>query len=204
MPHTTTIPDLLESLGTDPTAGLSPGEAAKRGESRTAVSLFRSPACRYAECVKKTIREPALWLLTAVALISLFFDRIALGIVCLLLTVGNVALCAYFLYRADRTDRAMLAYDAPLTRVLRGGRVLRMSADGLVPGDIILLRRGDIVPADCRLLRTDGFAVMERELDAADPLRAPIRLDKNADVCPADGEGRRHSPVNMAFAGGLV
>lgn len=203
MPHTTPIPDLLASLGTDPIAGLSPKEAAKRSEHRPA-SLFRPRPRRYADCVKKTIREPALWLLTAVAVVSLFFDRIALGLVCLLLTVGNTALCAYFLYRADRTDTAMLAYDTPLARVLRGGRLLRMSADGLVKGDIILLRRGDIVPADCRLLRTDGFAVLERELNAADPLRPPVRLDKNADATPETDGGLRLSPENMAFAGGLV
>ena len=204
MPHHAPLPDLLERLSADPTVGLSPKEAAKRLENSTAAPLFRKSPRRYAECVRKTIREPALWLMLAVAIIALFFDRVALGIFCLLLTAGNTALSAYFLYRADRTDDAMLAYDTPLCRVLRGGRVLRVTADGLVPGDIILIHAGDIIPADCRLIRTDGFAVLEREMDASDPLRPPVRLEKDAGRIPEDADGLRHSPVNMAFAGGMA
>ncbi len=204
-PATATADDLLAHLAADPTTGLSPKEAARRLENGEASPLFRKPARRYADCVKKTIREPALWLLLAVAVISLFFDRVALGLVCLLLSVGNTALCAYFLYRADRTDAAMqVAYDTPLCRVLRGGRILRMSAEGLVKGDIILLEEGDIVPADCRLLRTDGFTVTERELNASDTSRPPVRLQKDADILPGSAKDLRLSPVNMAFAGGMV
>ena len=204
MPHTTPTPDLLERLGTNLSTGLSPKEAARRQASRTDAPLFRSLPRRYADCVKKTAREPALWLMAAVAFISLFFGRVAMGLFCLLLTLGNTALCAYFLYQADRTEAAMLAYDAPLCRVLRGGRLLRMGAEGLVVGDVILLRRGDIVPADCRLLRADGLTVMERELDAASPLRPPERLEKNADVTVTPPIDPRHSPVNMVYAGSLV
>ena len=204
MPHLSPIPDLLSKLDTDASAGLAPKEAQRRLETSTAAPLFRKKPRRYAECVRQTIREPALWLMITVAIISLFFNRVALAVFCLLLTLGDTALCAWFLFRADRTDATMLAYDAPLCRVLRGRRVLRLPAEGLVAGDIILLRAGDVIPADCRLLRTDGFAVLERELDATDPRRPPIRLEKDADQYPASTEGLRLSPVNMVFAGGMV
>ena len=204
MPHRVPLPDLLARLATDPSTGLSPKEAAKRREGSTAAPLFRKPPRRYAACVRQTIREPALWMMLTVAVISLFFDRMALGLFCLLLTLGNTALCAGFLYRADRTEAAMLAYDTPLCRVLRGGRVLRVSADGLVVGDIVLICAGDIIPADCRLIRTDGFAVLEREMDAADPLRPPVRLEKDASQLAETSDGLRLSPVNMAFAGGMA
>ena len=204
MPHRVPTSELLERLSTDPASGLSLKEAERRLTNSTASPLFRKKPRRYAECVRQTIREPALLLMIAVAFIALFFDRVALGGFCLLLTLGNTALCAYFLYRADRIDAAMLAYDTPLCRVLRGRRVLRVTADGLVAGDIILLRAGDVIPADCRLLRTDGFAVLERELDASDPRRAPVRLEKDANLFPEASEGLRLSPVNMVYAGGMA
>ena len=204
MPHRIPVADLLARLSTDPSVGLSPKEVTRRQESSTSAPLFRKPPRRYAECVRQSIREPALWLLLTVAVISLFFDRVALGLFCLLLTLGNTALCAYFLYRSDRTEAAMLTYDTPLCRVLRGGRVLRVSADDLVSGDIILIHEGDIIPADCRLLRTDGFAVLEREMDAADPLRPPVRLEKDADTLSDATDGLRLSPTNMVFAGGMA
>ena len=199
------IDALLSRLGTDAAAGLSPKEASRRRESSDARPLFRKLPRTFGACLGKTLREPALCLLLAVAVISLFFERVALGLFCLLLTAAHTALCAYFLYRADRVDAAMQsAYDTPLCRVLRGGRLLRISAEGVVKGDILLLAAGDIIPADCRLIRADGFAVSERELNAADPRRAPIRLDKDAAALPETAESLRHSPVNMVFAGGMA
>ncbi len=204
MPHLTPIPDLLTRLGTDATTGLSPKEAAKRRESSTASPLFRQRPRRYADCVKQTVREPAFWMLVFVAFISLFFDRVALGLFCLLLSAGHMALNACFLWRADHTDFAMAVYDAPLCRVLRGRRLLRIPADEVVPGDILRIHSGDIIPADCRLLTTEGFAVLERELDASNPRRAPVRLEKDADGYAEAGDGLRLSPVNMVYAGGMA
>lgn len=204
MPHLTPISDLLTRLGTDASTGLSPKEAAKRRESSTASPLFRQKPRRYADCVKQTVREPAFWLLVSVAFISLFFDRIALGLCCLLLSAGHAALSAYILLRADHTDFVMAVYDTPLCRVLRGRRLLRIPADEVVPGDIIRIHSGDIIPADCRLLTTEGFSVLERELDASNPRRAPVRLDKDADGYAEAGDGLRFSPVNMVYAGGMA
>ena len=159
-PATSTADELLTHLAADPVAGLSPKEADRRLAASEARPLFRKQPEGYATCLKRVIREPALWLMLAVAIISLFFERVALGVFCLLLTAGNTALSAYFYRTAEKTDTAMRAsYDTPLCRVLRGGRILRISADGLVKGDIILLREGDIVPADCRLIRADGLVV---------------------------------------------
>ena len=204
-PATEPIDGVISRLAADPVAGLSPKEAARRLSTSEARPLFRKQSTRYATCLKRVIREPALWLMLAVALISLFFERVALGVFCLLLTAGNTVLSAYFYRTAEKTDTAMqAAYDTPLCRVLRGGRILRISADGLVKGDIILLREGDIVPADCRLIRADGLIVTERELDASNSHGGPVRLEKIAEAYPQSAAEYRTSPINMAFAGGMV
>lgn len=201
---TASAEELLTHLAVDPARGLSPKEAERRLAKSTAKPLFSTPAPSYLSCLGRTLREPALWLLLAVGIIALFFSRIPLGLVCVLLTVGHALLCAYLQYRTERIDTAMAAYDTPLSRVLRGGRVCRVGAEGLVRGDILLLHQGDIVPADCRLLRAHSFVVSERELDATDPDRAPVRLEKDAAFIPMAGGGYRVSPPNMAYAGGLV
>jgi hypothetical protein len=203
-PATASVEELLAHVATDPVSGLSQKEAERRLENSTALPLFRKQRRSFASCVRQTVREPALWLMLAVALISLFFDRVLLGLVCLALTAGNTALCAYFLYRADGIDAAMQVYDTPLCRVIRGGRTRRISADALVKGDILFLRKGDIVPADCRLLKTAGFAVCERELEASAQQPTVVRLEKDADAFPESSAGYRLSPVNMVFAGGMV
>lgn len=203
-PATTPAEELIAHVATDPVNGLTQKEAERRLENSTATPLFGKPRRSFASCVRQTVREPALWLMLAVALISLFFDRVLLGLVCLALTAGNAALCAFFLYRADGIDAAMQVYDTPLGRVIRGGRARRVPADRLVKGDILILRKGDIVPADCRLLKTESFALCERELEASAQQPTVVHLEKDAHLFPESTAGFRSSPVNMAFAGGMV
>lgn len=199
------IDALLTRLGTNAATGLSPKEASRRPDAAGGAPLFRASPRSLGLCLQRMLREPAQWLLLAVSVISLFFERVGLGLFCLLLTAGHTLLCACLLYRADRVDAAMqAAYDTPLCRVLRGGRILRISADSIVRGDILLLAAGDIIPADCRLLRTDGFAVSERELNTAEPGLPPVRLEKDAAATPEATPALRVSPVNMVFAGGMA
>ena len=196
--------ELVSRLGVDPIKGLSHKEAEHRLSSADSGSLFVKPPRRYAECLKQVFKEPAMWMLLAVSIISLFFDRIFLGAICALLTLGNTFLCGFLLFRTERTEAAMAAYDAPLCHVLRGGRILRVGADGLVKGDVILLYPEDIVPADCRLIRATDLVVLERELDASDGIKPPRRLNKRAADYVGSGGDYRVSPENMVYAGGIV
>ena len=126
-PATAPVEELLSHLATDPAAGLSQKEAERRRAASAAKPLYNAPTRSFAACLKRVAKEPALWLILAVAVISLFFDRVALGLVCLVLAGGNTALSAFFLWRSDRADAALAAYDAPLCRVLRGRRIHRVS-----------------------------------------------------------------------------
>ncbi len=203
-PATCSVSELLSHLGTDPSAGLSPKEAERRLSLSQAKPLFRADALSFPRCLRTVIREPALWLLLVVSVISLFFDRVALGLVCLLLTLGRTALAAYLLWRSERVAAAMDLGDAPFARVLRGGSIRRVGASELVKGDLILLYPGDLVPADARLLSSEGLSVTERMIRGDDGSRTPHRLKKDASAIPSEGGGFRLSPVNMVFAGGVV
>ncbi len=195
----------LAYLATDPDRGLSGREADRRRDRSAARPLFTTTARRFATCLVAALREPVLWILLSVSLIALFFDRTALGLASLALTAGHTLLCAYLLYRAERVDGSMQrAYDAPLARVLRAGRVCRVGAEAVVPGDILLIYEGDLVPADCRLLRTEHFAVSERELDATDPGRPRCRLEKDAEFVASDPVSPRLSPSHMVYAGAVA
>ncbi len=75
-------------------------------------------------------------------------------------------------YRGERALEALRAASAPLARVRRSGEVLDVPAAGLVAGDVVLLRTGDVVPADLRLWRTDGLlldrSILTGESDPGD------------------------------------
>ena len=58
-------------------------------------------------------------------------------------------------YRGERALEALRDASAPMARVRRNGTVAQVTAASLVPGDVVLLSGGDVVPADLRLFRVD-------------------------------------------------
>lgn len=62
-------------------------------------------------------------------------------------------------YRAQEAVAALRNLLPRQTKVMRDGSIRQIEADELVPGDVILLADGDIVPADCRLLVAFGVRV---------------------------------------------
>ncbi|KAL2346839.1 hypothetical protein Fmac_000839 [Flemingia macrophylla] len=65
---------------------------------------------------------------------------------------------------AGNAAAALMAGLAPKTRVLRDGRWTEQDASILVPGDIISIKLGDIIPADARLLEGDALSVDQSAL----------------------------------------
>lgn len=58
---------------------------------------------------------------------------------------------------AEKALEALRQMSAPLAKVLRDGKEIRLETAALVPGDIIRLEAGDLVPADARILTAAGL-----------------------------------------------
>ncbi|MCL2400839.1 MAG: calcium-translocating P-type ATPase, PMCA-type [Defluviitaleaceae bacterium] len=67
-------------------------------------------------------------------------------------------------YKAERSLQALQKLTMPETVVLRDKKPVRISTDGLVPGDVILLETGDYVPADARLISSSNLRIEESML----------------------------------------
>jgi Ca2+-transporting ATPase len=100
-------------------------------------------------------------------------------------------------YRAERAIDALRQMAAPTATVLRGGRELEVPARELVPGDLILLRAGDKVPADARLVQAVNLQVEEAALTGES-----VPVEKHvATLTDAQALGDRK---NMVYAGTAV
>lgn len=86
------------------------------------------------------------------------------AVVILLVVLFNAALGFYQEHRAEATLAALTKMLAPSTRLRRGGQVLEIPAEELVPGDLVLLEAGDRVPADGRVLAAHNAEVAEAAL----------------------------------------
>ncbi|HEY8374224.1 MAG TPA: HAD-IC family P-type ATPase [Pseudonocardiaceae bacterium] len=65
---------------------------------------------------------------------------------------------------AQRALRRLVKSTSLPVRLRRSGRPMSGTTDRLVPGDVVELRSGDVVPADCRVLEADGLEVDESSL----------------------------------------
>jgi Ca2+-transporting ATPase len=98
-------------------------------------------------------------------------------------------------YRAERAVASLRALAAPSARVVRDGAPQTIPAAGLVPGDLVLVETGDIVPADLRLIDVHNLRVDESALTGESQA-----VEKSTTALPAEASalGDRR---NMAWKG---
>ena len=103
------------------------------------------------------------FLMTAAILNSAITDSVEAFSILAITLLGAVVGFAYLLKSARALDRMAYATRTPAC-VKRGGQDIRINSEELVPGDIILVKAGDSVPADCRLLESAQLKVDESAL----------------------------------------
>jgi Mg2+-importing ATPase len=91
-------------------------------------------------------------LLLVAALASYFVGEGTDGVIIAVIVALSVGLGFVNEYRAERTAEALHTQIRHEALVVRDGRPMRVDVASLVPGDVVELRLGDIVPADIRLL----------------------------------------------------
>lgn len=101
-------------------------------------------------------------------------------------------------YRAERAMEALNQMTAPTATVVRGGEEMQLPARELVPGDVILLKAGDKVPADCRLMEVHNLQADEAALTGES-----LPSVKQSEAL-ADSELPAGDRINMLFAGTAV
>ena len=101
-------------------------------------------------------------------------------------------------YKAEKSMEALKKLIAPEARVLRSGQETKISAKELVPGDIVILNTGDIIPADLRLLEAYQMEIEESTLTGES---VPVKKNSSSIYELNTGLGDRR---NMAYMGTIV
>lgn len=112
--------------------------------------------------------------------------------------IMNVVLAVTQERSAENALEALSSLSSPICRVLRDGSAREMHPAELVPGDIIMLKTGDLVPADARLLRSESLAVDESSLTGES---VPAEKDAAAEFSAEVPLGDR---ANCVYSGCLV
>ena len=163
-PHTAAAEEVARQLSSDPEQGLSEDEAEARLGRFGPNRLERARRPPYATIALRQFADPLVGLLVAAAAVSFLIgegiEAAAIGAIVLL----NALLG--FVQEAG-AERAVLALREALVQrasVIRSGRERELPAEELVPGDLVVLREGERVPADGRLVAAPGLGVDESTL----------------------------------------
>ena len=107
---------------------------------------------------------PIPWMIEAAILLSGLVRHWADFFVILVLLLANAVVGFWEEYQSDNAIAALKAKLAIRARALRDGKWTNPPSREIVPGDVIRVRLGDIVPADARLLQTDPIEVDQSAL----------------------------------------
>ncbi len=143
-------------------------------------------------------RSPLVFILLIAAVIAYFLGEHLDATVIISIVILNAGLGFYQEYKAERSLRELRKYLTHHNHVLRDNHLAALNSKEIVPGDIVFLERGDIIPADLRLLEEKNLTTDESALTGesfpvektVSPLSAKYTLPQEL--------------KNMAFAGTTV
>ncbi|MEV7405764.1 cation-transporting P-type ATPase [Streptomyces sp. NPDC091267] len=158
--------------------GLSRQQAARLLTEYGPNALAPPPSISLWSRIFAQLRDPLIVVLLAAVALTIatadYADAVIIGVVALFNTTVGVVQEV----RADNAVAALSAMTAPTARVLRNRTEQEIPSAGVVPGDVLILGEGDIVPADATLLQAAALLVDESTLTGES-----VPADKDAH-CP--------------------
>ena len=188
---------LLQELASRP-EGLSQAEADARvkqvGPNEIAREKSKSAVLRLLD----NIKDPLVLLLVALGVISFLTGDLRAMLVIFVMVVLGVVLRFYQEMRADHAAEQLKAMVSNTATVVRDGAEAEMALKLLVPGDIVHLAAGDMVPADVRLLTAKDLFLNQAALTGE-----ALPVERKAELAAADIENPLDLP-NLCFLGSNV
>ena len=174
----------LKSLGADAQAGLQPEEARRRLEEFGANETARGERMGVAGDLLRRCRNPLVIQLLVICGVSALTQDYCSAFV----VGGMVVLSVVLSFFQERRSAAAVDKLRDMVQsnvsVLRGGHEEEIPMAEVVPGDVVILQAGSIIPADLRLLTAKDFYVSQSALTGES-----MPVEKNSDPCALAGRG---------------
>ncbi len=163
-PHAAAPGEILAALATTAEAGLGTAEVAAR-QARFGANRIAGRTARTGWAIlRDQLDSVVILILVAAAVLSFVFGERVDALAISLVVVINTAIGFVSESRAVRSMESLRSLDALRARVVRAGRGTEIDAAELVPGDIVRLAAGDLVPADLRLIDQSNLQCDESAL----------------------------------------
>jgi Ca2+-transporting ATPase len=190
------VSEALDKLKTGKN-GLSEAEALSRSRRFGANSLPEKKRFTNAGVALSQLKSPIVYVLLLAALVSLMLGEFVDMAVILFAVLINTVVGFIQEIKAEQAMAALKQVVAHMTYVRRDGIEKEIGACEVVRGDILILKAGDLVPADARVLETYELEVEEAALTGE---AVPVRKEVKA----SDQAGQEESKKNMVYLGSKV
>ncbi|EFY92940.1 P-type Na+-ATPase [Metarhizium acridum CQMa 102] len=208
-PFLLTVEETARALNTDIDKGLTTAQVTELQQKYPKNELDVGDTIPWYSILTKQILNAMIIVLAfAMALSFGIKDYIEGGVLAFVICL-NVTIGFWQEYRAEKRMDALRALSSPSAMVLRDGKTQVISNPDVVPGDIILLKMGDTVPADMRMFEAMNLACEEGQLTGES---IPVeKITHNNILAPgtekaatSEGEVGIGDRVNMAYATTVV
>ncbi|MEM3018455.1 MAG: HAD-IC family P-type ATPase, partial [Candidatus Bathyarchaeia archaeon] len=157
------VEDAMSSIGTGP-EGLSEEEAERRLEEYGPNELPQARKLGFFEDILRRFKNPLVIQLLVICLVSAFVGELKSALIVVPMILLSVGLSYVLESRSDRAFESLGRQVQSRATVLRDGKEREIKISDVVPGDIVSLKVGSLIPADLRIISARDFFVSESAL----------------------------------------
>ena len=190
---------ILAEYGVDKSLGLAEDDIPARQLEYGKNVLPSDEGVNWLQLILGQFTDIMVIILIVAALISALLGEATDVIVILAIVALNAMLGIYQEYQAEQALAALSRLQVPQVRARRGGHIHEISAEELVPGDVVLIGEGDRIPADGRLIETINLQIEEAALTGES-----LPVEKDRDAIAEENDVPLGDRANMAYMGTAV
>ncbi|MBI4058466.1 HAD-IC family P-type ATPase [Candidatus Gottesmanbacteria bacterium] len=146
----------------------------------------------------RQFKSPFIYLLLSAGFLSYLLGEPIDAVMIYFFVAINTFLGFYQEYRSEQAVKYLKNYIISKATVIRGGRKKRIASRELVPGDIVLLESGDLIPADVRFIEVENLIVNESVLTGES-----LAVSKTHTKLPTSVHAV-HKATNIGFSGTTI
>lgn len=191
--------EVLQELQVNVATGLTTDKAKSRLEQYGANKLKGKPKRGMISLFFSQLKDMLIYVLLGAAVITFVIGEFMDTIIIFAVVVLNAVIGVIQEHKAEKAIEALQQMTTQKTLVRRDGKVSEILSEDIVPGDIVILDAGRLIPADLRLLESVNLQIEESALTGES-----VPTDKNADALHADPKTPIGDKSNMAFMSTLV
>jgi len=201
--HCLSVAQVAGELATSPATGLPAAEAESRLARYGPNTIQEGEKRKPLRMLFDQFTDFMIIVLLAAAVISGFIGELIDTIAILVIVLMNGTIGFVQEYRAEKAMAALKKLAAAAARVVRDGTVIDVPAAALVPGDVVLLEAGNVVPADLRLAESMVLKTEEAALTGESvPVEKRTDAVEGADLAVGDRRNMAYKGTTIAYGRG--